>query len=516
MANTSAAMRLLNQDYLFSLWDQYTPSYLTYTLLTLFLTLSIARFFSSFNSTPKPASKNGSQSPPAVPYWLPFLGRAPVLLWNSEHFLQTQRSNYKDGIFALNIFGKTHNIIYWPSLTIALLDQPENHADFEPIRTKVMCNVFGFPRRERKKWAAALKDLDATWRFLGEEPWLGEMVQATTARLRDRVTEFMTFATSPVDQMLWERTAGVEVKKDGEGEEVVEASLLPLVREFVAHIATPSITGSNFVANFSGLFEDLWTFDRGFMFLGMGLPRWFPVLRLTRAHIARKKLLDALYAFHDAMEKEACGQDPGQDWRDLDDVSPLIKARTEVYRMHNFSIQVRAACEVALLCAANAKSNMLVFWLINHVYSDPALLAKIREEIAPFATAVQPKQEFPIPEPARLENFDVDGLCDSCPLLKGCYVECLRVDTAPWSLRLVKQDILLQSSKKDSQGWLLKKGQYADVAHELHHTDPHYFDDPMLWKADRHLKLGAEEEPNSDLGSLRPYGVYALDLRSMA
>jgi cytochrome P450 len=208
------------------------------------------------------------------------------------------------------------------------------------------------------------------------------------------------------------------------------------------------------------------------------------------------------------LEKETVGQDPGADWSDLDDVSPLVRARTEAYRKHSFSISARAACEVALIWAANANSNSLVFWMINRIYSDPSLLAKVREEIAPFVAAVQPKQEFPVPEPPRLEAFDVDALCNNCPLLKSCYVESLRLDTASWSLKLVQQDFVLQSREKDVQGWLLRKGQYAHAAHDLHNTDPTYFEDPTIWKADRHVKFDSEErKANVDLGSIRPYGT---------
>jgi cytochrome P450 len=430
--------------------------------------------------------------------------------WDATAFVQSQRSRYRDGIFALNFGGTTHNVIYTPGLATALLNQKSSYADFEHVGSQMMWNVFGFPVKEKDKWFAAMKDVQAGYKYLLTEPHLGQMVQQTVQRMRKRVVEFVTFTASPVDQMLWERTAVVEVKKDGKGEEVVEASLLPLVRDFCAQVANPTIMGSNFLANFPGIFEEVWTFDRGFLFLGAGLPRWFPILRLTRAHIARKKLLEAVYAFHNALEKEIVGQDPGPDWRDLDDVSPLVRARTEAYRKHGFSIQARAACEVALVWAANANSNSLVFWMINRIYSDPSLLAKLREEIAPYVDAVQPKQEFPVPEPPRLEAFDVDGLCNNCPLLKSCYVESLRVDTASWSLKLVQQDFVLQSREKESQGWLLKKGQYAHAAHDLHNTDPNYFQDPDSWKADRHIKLdGEEKKANVDLGSIRPYGMSA-------
>ena len=145
------------------------------------------------------------------------------------------------------------------------------------------------------------------------------------------------------------------------------------------------------------------------------------------------------------MEKEAKCEDPGADWRDLDDVSSLVKARMEVYRKYGFSIRARAATEHSLMWAANANSNSLVFWMLNRIYADKELLGRVREETAPYVRVVQPKQELAVPELPRFEAFDVEALCTKCPLLKSCYVECLRLDTASWSLKVVHEDFVLQS-----------------------------------------------------------------------
>ena len=487
--------------------SRYTPSYLTYLLAGLVLISVITRVFSSRNSHPKPAGQDGAQTVPAVPYWMPLLGHLPNMAWDADGFVKSLRSYYTNGIFALNFGGTKHNIICTPGLATAFLNQKPSNADFEQIGMRAMTHVFGFPRKEMPVFEKAYAELTAQYKHLLTEPSLGEMVRRTTTKMKENILNLVSFATSPVDQMLWERTSSVQPLTDSNGEQVVEASLLPLIRDFCAHTANPSIMGSNFLAKFPDFFDDLWTLDRGFLLLAAGMPGWLPVPILTRARIARKRIADQICVFHEAMEAEASGQDSGPDWRDLDDVSKLVKERTAVYRKYGLSIRARAACEEVLMWAANANSNALVFWMINRIYSDPELLASIREEIAPYAQAVQPKQEFPIPEPPRLEAFNLEGLCSSCPLLKSCYVECLRLDTASWSLKVVKQDFVLQSREKDSPGWLLRRGEYAHAAHDLHNTDSNYFEDPMIWKADRHIRYEeGEKKATVDLGSIRPYG----------
>lgn len=206
------------------------------------------------------------------------------------------------------------------------------------------------------------------------------------------------------------------------------------------------------------------------------------------------------------MDKWAAGENPGPEWGDLDDVGPVVKGRIEIYRKYGFSMQARAALENALLWAANANSNPTVFWMLERIYPDKALLAMLREEIEPYVRAVQPKQEFPIPDAPLLENLDVDGLCANCPLLKSCYIECLRLDAAPWSLKVAKQDFVLTPREKDAQGYMLRKGEYVHVAHDLHNTDPNAFENPDVFKADRHIKYDENGKGSADMGSMRPYG----------
>lgn len=491
-----------------ALTARYTPSYLSFTILVLLLTVVVTRASSSRNTRSQVLS-NGARTAPEVPYWLPILGHMPNMGWNPTAFTRGLRDTYTKGIFALNFGGGKHNVIYNPALTTALLNHRDGKADSEEVAKRIMVNVFGMPKGERATFDAAWTDLVACYKHILSEPSLGRMVDRTAQKIRENVLFLVSFAPSLVDQTIWERVSDVTVTKNNEGEEVVEASMLPLIRDFCAHTANVSIMGSNFLANYPDFFEDIWTLDKAFVLLVAGLPRWIPIPSVTRAHIAKRKILHEVETFHRAMEKNANGEDPGADWRDLDDVGNLVKARMDVYRKHNFSIRARAATEHSLLWAANANSNTLIFWMLNRIFADKELLAKLREEIAPYLEVVQPKQELTVPEMPHFKTFDVDALCTKCPLLKSCYVECLRLDAAPWSFKVVNEDFVLQSRERDTQGWLLRKGEYVHAAHDLHSTDPAYFSDPNVWKADRHIKYsgeGEEKRGTADLGSIRPYG----------
>lgn len=497
--------------------QRYGPS-LTYTILAICVVLFTTRFLTNGTSSRGRNREAGPRTVPKVPYWIPIFGHIFNFAWDSDAFLKDLRDRYTEGVFALKLFGTTHNIIYSPGLTSALLNQKASKADSEDVSKRVTYHVFGFPQKEAKQLDEAYDELKDCYKYLQTEPYLGELVSQTAHRLKENVTNLVTFASSPVDQMLWERTSNVQVYRSADGDDCVEASLLPLIRDFVAHTAAPTLIGSNFLAAFPGFFDDLWTVDRAFLLLATGLPRWIPIPSLTRAHIARKRILDNLQTFHQALEDQATGLDPGADWQDLEEVGSLIRARLPIYRNHSLSLRARAALEHSLLWAANANSNLLIFWLLNRLYASPSLLALIRAEIAPYIHAAQPAQNFLIPEPPRWVTFDIEKLCTKCPLLKSCYIECLRLDTSAVSLKIVKQDLLLQphniktpnNSKADQQAYHIAAPSYAHAAHALHATDPTYFPEPETFKADRHISPPTSASPSqprtAEMGSHRPYG----------
>ncbi|KAK5167341.1 uncharacterized protein LTR77_007040 [Saxophila tyrrhenica] len=483
----------------------YKPTYLTWTILTIIVVALTTRLLTSAKTSATTHTKNGHpvETIPRIPYYLPYLSHLPSMAWDST-FTRRLRDQHQDGAFALDLLGMKHNIIFSPSLITALLNQPPEHVSAQPVRTKLLTNVFGMPSSsyERKVWEAAMPDLQACDRDLDQEPTLGETVDRTIRNLKSSISSLVSGAESLVDQSTWERNAGVEMKRDALGEEVVETTLRPLIRDFVARITTTTLMGETFVEKFEALWEDFWTVDRSYWLLALGWPRWVPLPGLTRAHIARKRVLEMLEAFHEAMEKQAKGEDAGAEWLELEDVSTLLKERTNVYRKHGLSMRARAALDLSLVWAANTNANALVFSMLHHIYASPEVLSRIRQEIAPFAQVVQPKQEFPIPEPSRLESVDAGGLCEGCPLLKSCYTESLRLDTAPWSTRFVEQDCVLQS-KEGQTCWLLRKGEYVHAAHDLHGIDSEYFHDPLVWKADRHIRPdGDEKRAAVDLGPI--------------
>lgn len=178
-------------------------------------------------------------------------------------------------------------------------------------------------------------------------------------------------------------------------------------------------------------------------------------------------------------------------------------------------MQVRAAADFTIFWALMANSNFAAFWLTIRILASPGLVADVLKETAPFVKVDQShNSSFGIQEAPRLK-IDHKGLATSCPLLKSCYIESLRLDSAAWSVKKIAQDFTLTEKQEDFVGahvgaepqtYLFKAGTYIEVPSGLHMTDPKYFSEPDKFIPDRHIKKGENGDKIVDWGSVRPYG----------
>ena len=80
---------------------------------------------------------------------------------------------------------------------------------------------------------------------LMRDPFLSNAVAVTVRRIEERTPNLVSFAGSVVDQTVWERAAHVEVVPGSVP--TVEASLFPLIRNFVGDTASEVLMGRNFM-----------------------------------------------------------------------------------------------------------------------------------------------------------------------------------------------------------------------------------------------------------------------------
>lgn len=471
------------------------------------------------NSSQTDPTIQGAMIPPAVPYWIPYLGHIPQMAFNADAFFARLKPLYPHGAFSLNFLGGTHSIIFKPGLINSLFAQPKHAVDGDVASKHLVQAVFGYPRSraDSELYDRFLDDMRQQYDHLNTEKSLGQMVRRTADRLRHNVADFVSFNGGEIDQVPWERLAGAALVEEPGGEAVVEADMFELVRNFVAFTAAPAIMGSDFVDNFPQFWQALWRFDKGFMALAMDLPAVLPINKAIGARRARGFLLSWLDEFENAMETTRQGGNPGPKWADLDNVSPLVQHRVDIYRKYNLNVKQRSALDLALIWALSANSNPIIFWVLWRVYSHPDLLARIRDEIADYVVLEKPAVGFgaAFNSATRIESIDPAALLNKCPLLKASYIETLRLDFDGWSFKAVHEDTVV--SDKQGNKFFLRAGTYAHAASQLWHMDPAAYEDPEVWRAERHIRWRATDskggkEAVAEMGDLKPYGKWRSGL----
>lgn len=148
------------------------------------------------------------------------------------------------------------------------------------------------------------------------------------------------------------------------------------------------------------------------------------------------------------------------------------------------------------------EAQSLVFWTLVHLWSTPGLVEKVRLETAAFAEASQPPQEFGLPEPPRLK-LAAEELSRTCPLLKACFSECLRLYSTPMAIVSIKENFtlsdthenLLQSMSRPS--FLLEAEGLVAVPFTVHHYDSRFFPAPRDFRPQRFLSSAVDEKKSS-------------------
>lgn len=502
-------------------WEGFVDSLFTKiqqpTSLAIIATILVVVLTTRALSGDSPSSRNGLQTPSTPPYWVPFFGHAPQMAINPNGFLASLRQRHPEGVFSLKTMGKAHSFIYRPSFASALLSKPNSVADGQGASKKLSPANFGLSSKDQLTYDDVFHDADAHFKNLISGPGLESLTDATIGQIKEYIADWVTFNAYPSDQMEWERLAGADTVENEKGEMVMEADLMELTRNFIAKTASAALFGTDFVENFPETWASMWLLEKGFHLLQSNMPAWMPLPQVQRVRSVRRRILSCTYEFEVAMDKFLDGEDPGIKWQDLHNVSDLVKDRVAQFRKHKLSMDARASCDLSLAWAINTNSNPLVAWMLFELSRDVILAEQVREEIAPFVRATQPKNDFPTAVwiAPQMETLDLDGLLTKCPLLKAAYIETLRMYTGADTTRLIREDVVLQEDGSDEK-YLLKKGTYAHVPQELHLMDPEYFPDPREWQIERHIKEAVDQSGRKtrvvDMGTMKPFGKLATCL----
>lgn len=257
------------------------------------------------------------------------------------------RRNSPSGIFALKLFGTKYNTVWTPSLIDAAFNN--HHASLNSIepRWTLLRNVFGADGRGKDEYVYLYTNDQVCLANAHLSTGSFQIGLPTLRAIEQHVPDLLSFAERPIDQNPWEQN----VNPVFHGSSLVEISFFELISRFVAHVSLPTLIGTEFLEIHPTTVEDLWSLDGGFKWLRWGFSRLWGIPSLTRAHIARRKLLTALESFHKAADAVSNGDEAKHPWREISDLTDSMKERRKVWNRFQTSLRVRAACDLNLLWA---------------------------------------------------------------------------------------------------------------------------------------------------------------------
>ncbi|KAJ5164668.1 uncharacterized protein N7500_006498 [Penicillium coprophilum] len=454
-----------------------------------------------------------------APYWFPWIGHGPALLWNHVPFFTRTRESMNEPVFGIYLRGMRYTAVTSPSMMKTVFSKPATSTN--QLLDQVLQNVFGdrsLIRNLDLDCNQGVSDRAST--ILSEDAFVAEASSTMTRLVQRDMPNLVSFCRSIVDQYPWERgISGVEVPDEGD-QTVCEANLFALVSNFIGHVTSTFLMGEAFVENFPNLSEDLGRIDDCFLTLFAGTPRWVPHPAASAGHAASNRLCHIFSIFHRAFTAWDDGIDTGVELRDLDDVSELVKDRMRTFRKLELSPGASAAGHLSLYYDLIEHTTKITFWTITHLFAEPSLLDQVRKEISSYVVASRLTREetgFPFDEPPRL-SLDIEKVLPSCPLFKACYYETVRLHSAGISFKKLASDVILSESAEEAahgqaepRTYQIAKGEGIIVPHGAHHHDARYFSNPEQYDPLRFLVTDpATGKQRADPSIIAPFadGLY--------
>ncbi|KAH7120594.1 cytochrome P450 [Dactylonectria macrodidyma] len=196
-----------------------------------------------------------------------------------------------------------------------------------------------------------------------------------------------------------------------------------------------------------GLEEVLWTFEANLPKL---IANFYPAVTASTGHRARAALGDALGRYYAARHDSSPS------------ASEFVRARAQYFRDYGIADDEIARIEIILPFTAMVNTVPALFWLFCFVFSRPALLARVREEVELLTT--RDGDEVIIL---------LNALEERAPLLSSCYKETLRLTNHQVSTRTVIEDTTISDNKGNT--YLLRKDNVVQMSIAASHRTEQFW-----------------------------------------
>ncbi|KAF2009522.1 cytochrome P450, partial [Aaosphaeria arxii CBS 175.79] len=232
------------------------------------------------------------------------------------------------------------------------------------------------------------------------------------------------------------------------GGEEKEVALFEWVKEAVGVATTDGVYGDKNPYRDAGFRRSFWFYEAGVPTLSLGV---FPTIFAKPCLEARQRnalILEKYFTSGDYLHG-----------------ATLTRNRFDWHIASGFPIPDVAKLEVGNGIAILANTVPTAFWAIYHIFSNPAVLSSIREEI------IQHVETTTSPETSTTtKHIDISLLKTSSPLFLSSLKESMRLHSVGVGVRQVMTDTTI--STPSLPPFLLKKGSLVIMPSQVQHSDP--------------------------------------------
>ncbi|KAK6003993.1 hypothetical protein QM012_008843 [Aureobasidium pullulans] len=204
--------------------------------------------------------------------------------------------------------------------------------------------------------------------------------------------------------------------------------------------------------------EAFWDFEMNLRLLVINI---LPRIIARKAYLGREKVVAAFVKYYNEGGPKTA--------------SEMAQARWNVQHENGASTEDIARMETATVVGVVSNTTPSSFWMLVDVYSRPALLAQLRDEVREHALKKNESGEMVI---------DLAAMRDDCPNLLATFQEVLRTRSNVSPTRFVMDDVVLNDKYLLKKGRILAMpGMYMNYEADIWGDDSKTFD-PTRFKKD--------------------------------
>ncbi|KAF2008830.1 cytochrome P450 [Aaosphaeria arxii CBS 175.79] len=480
---------------------------------TFVLTCLITRIVTGLRSTiAQNNTEADKKTPNRIAYWVPFVGSAISFARDIEGTISKDRDLSGDGIFSYRLGPSIYYVVNMPSLVQQIFAQRGTVLNKQKILEWFMKTTFedNYATRDEHK---AFHGHHNALNLMLKEDFINEATGKTARTVEVEAARFVTsapWATPDAEgkpMQLWEEAGKVKFNTDGS----FDANLYQLTVHYMGQIVIDMLWGKALIKNHPNLQTDMWDFDEGVHHIVTTL-----LAKVTaagrKAVAARNRLAVAMKEWHEAVAVKQSGEKPDAKWGALDDISQIMQDRVKVWVDAKASETLQKTNDTSVLWGVNVNSNKNVFWMLLQIHTKPELLARIREEVAPYVHLSKSGAKGPDGLPKL--DIDVDGLMKHCPLLRAAFYETMRMNMSGLGIRQVIKDLTLKESAADAamfgkrkpQSYTIPAGTTLVLANGTMQMDQRIFAEPEKFKPERFIEEGPDGAPRVNMKNLHTFG----------